>query len=278
MFFDRRHFFPGSERHSVCPSLPEGWRVRARTPRSRCGCRSGNSAAPVEIDLATPATSEQPWPLAQAMRDDAMQLVATCKIDWATFHPGRGAALRDRLRCCPFDRILPTSPRDSWCSESVRACASTTPTAGSANVDEPGSYCHSERQKTGARRAEEALIDKERFIHQIADLTPAAISVFDLATGHETYISRGVKTLLGYTPDEIARMKDPLSTLCHPDDVLRCRDDLTQLRKLAAGGILEMEYRMRRGDGQWRWLASRITAFSATLTGRNDGSSRPRWM
>ncbi|MGA3238526.1 MAG: PAS domain S-box protein [Bryobacteraceae bacterium] len=122
------------------------------------------------------------------------------------------------------------------------------------------------RDVTREKRAEEALVDKERFIHQIADLTPAVISVFDLAVGHETYISRGVETLLGYTPDEIARMKDPLSTLCHPDDVLRCRDDLTQLKKIAAG-IFEMEYRMRRRDGQWRWLASRITAFSRNANG-----------
>src|SRR5260370_13372536 len=60
--------------------------------------------------------------------------------------------------------------------------------------------------------------EKERLIEQIADLTAIVIHVFDVVTERDTYISRDVVTLLGYTSDEIAQMKDPFSTLWHPDD------------------------------------------------------------
>jgi hypothetical protein len=36
---------------------------------------------------------------------------------------------------------------------------------------------------------DELMGKKERFIHQIAELTPVVLTVFDLVMGHDTYIS-----------------------------------------------------------------------------------------
>ena len=82
----------------------------------------------------------------------------------------------------------------------------------------------------GSRTVTEAL-QKEHLIEQIAELTPVVINVFDLETERDTYISRDVVTLLGYTRDEMAQMKDPCSTLTDPDDIPRYKDYLAQLKK-----------------------------------------------
>jgi PAS domain S-box-containing protein len=118
----------------------------------------------------------------------------------------------------------------------------------------------------GSRTDSEAL-QNEHLIEQIAELTPVVINVFDLETERDTYISRDVVTLLGYTRYEMAQMKDPFSTLKDPDDIPRYKNYLARLKKMADGEVIEMEYRIRRRDGEWRWLASRATPFTRNAQG-----------
>ena len=106
------------------------------------------------------------------------------------------------------------------------------------------------------------LLEKERFIHQIAELTPVVINVFDLVTERDTYISSDVFTLLGYTPEEMIQMEDPISPFRHPEDISIARENLARSKESADGEITEFEYRVRRRDGQWRWLRSRSMPFS----------------
>ena len=109
---------------------------------------------------------------------------------------------------------------------------------------------------------ERALREQERLIHQIAELTPVVINVFDLVTERDTYISSDVFSLLGYTSAEIAQMEDPISPFWHPDDISIAREHLARSKVAADGGISEFEYRVRRRNGEWRWLRSRSMPFS----------------
>ena len=125
---------------------------------------------------------------------------------------------------------------------------------------------HRERRRAeinleSAKRAEGLLRAKERFANQIAELSPVVINVFDLGTMRDVYLSPDVANLLGYTPKEIAEMEDPFSVLWHPEDIPRANKNLALLKHLRDGEIAEFEYRMRRRDGEWRWVASRIIPF-----------------
>lgn len=121
---------------------------------------------------------------------------------------------------------------------------------------------------TERRRMEETLRARELFIQRIADLTPAALSVFDLVTQRDTYISPYVVTLLGYTRDEMARMEDNVEPLCHPDDIPMVAAYITRSRDALDGQVSEIEYRARRRDGEWRWLLSRGMPFSRDESGK----------
>jgi len=114
---------------------------------------------------------------------------------------------------------------------------------------------------TERKRMEDLLSEKERFINQIAELSPVVINVFDLATGRDIYISPDVESLLGYTPKEIAEMEDPFSVLWHPEDIPRVSEILARLKAARDGEIIEFEYRIRRRDGEWRWVANRTMPF-----------------
>lgn len=108
----------------------------------------------------------------------------------------------------------------------------------------------------------EEVREKERFIEQLAELTPVVITVFDLDTQRDTYISPDVVNMHGYTPDELARMKDLFSDLLHPEDVATAREHFARLKWAANGEVRELEYRIRHRDGEWRWLRSRHLPFA----------------
>src|ERR1700730_9137015 len=103
--------------------------------------------------------------------------------------------------------------------------------------------------------------ERELFIEQIAELTPVVISVFDLVTGRDIYITRDVATMSGYTHGELAHMKDPVSALWHPDDSPLYGDYVARWKTMADGEIFEFQFRIRHRDGRWRWLATRVMPF-----------------
>jgi PAS domain S-box-containing protein len=115
---------------------------------------------------------------------------------------------------------------------------------------------------TERKRAEQALQEKEHFIHQIAELTPVVLTVLDFSTGRHTYISSDVVQLHGYTLDEITQMNDPNVDLLHPEDVPRIKENFARLKRTIDGEINEFEYRIRHRNGEWRWLLSRSKPFA----------------
>ena len=62
--------------------------------------------------------------------------------------------------------------------------------------------------------------------------------------------------------DEIAAMENQFSVLVHPEDLPRLRENIARLRELADGAINEFECRVRRRDGQWRWMLTRSMVFA----------------
>ena len=109
--------------------------------------------------------------------------------------------------------------------------------------------------------AEKALREKERFANQIAELSPFVINVFDLTTRRSIYVSSDAVSLFGYTAQEILEMEDPFSVLWHPEDIPRATGNIARLQQSKNGEIPEIEYRIRRRDGEWRWVASRGMPF-----------------
>lgn len=117
------------------------------------------------------------------------------------------------------------------------------------------------RDITERKRMEAALDEQQRFIRRITDLSPVMLDVFNVATGSHHYFSSDVVNLLGYTADQIAQMEDKYSTLLHPEDVPRLRENIERLKRLTDGEINEFECRVRRGD-EWRWVSSRSMVFA----------------
>jgi len=120
---------------------------------------------------------------------------------------------------------------------------------------------------TARKQAEEALRESQHFIESVLDTTPDIVYIYDLKEQRNIYSNHEIVDVLGYTPDEIARMGDKFfEQLMNPDDVTRVME---HHRKVAANvdGYEELDYRMRDSRGKWRWLHSRDKVFSRDKDG-----------
>jgi len=81
------------------------------------------------------------------------------------------------------------------------------------------------------------------------------------------FVSEGCRELTGYAPEElIGNRATAYGALIHPDDRPRVYADAQ--RALARGEPFEYTYRIRRADGQWRWVWERGRGVF-----RDDGSA-----
>lgn len=108
------------------------------------------------------------------------------------------------------------------------------------------------------KRAEAALRDSEERLRFIIEGTGTGLWDWELATNRVTY-SREWKRLLGYEEHEVADHLDEWRRLTHPDDVDRALAEVGAYLQRPAG-TLELEFRMRHKNGEYRWIQSRAAA------------------
>ncbi|OLE66904.1 MAG: hypothetical protein AUG09_05205 [Acidobacteria bacterium 13_1_20CM_2_68_7] len=104
------------------------------------------------------------------------------------------------------------------------------------------------------RRTEESLRRSEEKYRSLVANIPDVTWTSD-STGRTVFISPNVETLCGFTPGEIYGDPDLWLDRVHPGDVEQVRE---AYRGLFAGNRkFEVEYRLRRRDGEWIWLYDR---------------------
>jgi PAS domain S-box-containing protein len=114
--------------------------------------------------------------------------------------------------------------------------------------------------------AEETIRRQEAELRQILDLTPQLIAVF--GPGRERlFTNRMALDYFGLTLDEWRNTAHGF--LGHPDDTKRVQPQWD--RAMLSGSGFEMEVRMRKGDGTFRWFLNRFNPL------RDDEGQVLRW-
>src|SRR6185503_18241671 len=93
------------------------------------------------------------------------------------------------------------------------------------------------------------MVARELPLRAIADAAPAMLRVAD-TDGRCTYLNRGWLDYTGGRPEEESR--DSWSDAVHPDDRRRVLE-ICQ-RAAADATPFAIEYRLRRRDGEYRWI------------------------
>ncbi len=125
------------------------------------------------------------------------------------------------------------------------------------------------RDITKRKQVEESLRASQHFIKSITDAIPNLLYIYDLIEERNVYINRAIETVLGYTVEEIKKMETIfLPSLIHPEDINKVVGEHKKRFSTAkVGDIIEIEYRIKHKNNQWRWVSSRESIFSKTTTG-----------
>ncbi len=122
---------------------------------------------------------------------------------------------------------------------------------------------------TDRKQIEAAWIESQRWLQAITEANPNILYVYDLTDQQNVYSNRQMWSILGYQTQEVQQMGSAvLQTLIHPDDFVTICEHFKKFETAKEGEILEVEYRMRHKDGEWRWLISRETLFTRTADGK----------
>jgi formate hydrogenlyase transcriptional activator len=110
------------------------------------------------------------------------------------------------------------------------------------------------RQENAAlKRAEEKIRGQEAELHQMVEFTPQLVRVF--GPDHERiYANRIGLDYLGVSLEEWQKIRD-MCEFVHPDDGDRMRASFDGARPI--GAAFELEVRLRKADGSYRWFLVR---------------------
>jgi len=120
---------------------------------------------------------------------------------------------------------------------------------------------------TERKTAEKKIREQEEEFRQVLDLAPQLISVNEGPNQQRLYANRGLLDYLGTTLDEWRQRS--AGSDAHPDDLKRLGAYIARSR--SAGSPFEMETRIRKGDGSYRWFLSRFNPV------RDDEGNIRRW-
>lgn len=105
---------------------------------------------------------------------------------------------------------------------------------------------------------------------------PAIITVYDKASGQCVYAGGAIQQILGYEPYSFEQGGlSFIQSLIHPDDTesvlkhFQKSQESVNVRK-ATIQHESIEYRLRKADGSWIWLLSKITPYAHAQNGEAD--------
>ena len=116
------------------------------------------------------------------------------------------------------------------------------------------------------RQAEAALKVSEQRLQLALDAGEVTVWEYDLVSG-EVRFSRQLGPMLGYTEAEVSPRIEAWIGLTHPDDLANVKAAMVRHFRGESASI-DIEYRIRASDGDWRWLHTVGRVVDRDATGR----------
>jgi PAS domain S-box-containing protein len=113
------------------------------------------------------------------------------------------------------------------------------------------------------------LEEHSHFIQKVAETIPGAVYVFDVEEYKGIYSNNKLPDVLDHDHADLNALGEKaLSALIHPHDQQSLQKQIEKQRSAADGEILLSKYRIKKRDGDYKWLANYESVFKR----REDGS------
>jgi PAS domain S-box-containing protein len=117
-------------------------------------------------------------------------------------------------------------------------------------------------------KAEETVVEQQKFISHIAEASPTILYLFDLEQNRFLYLNKEVTEVLGYTPEEILSLGDKVYQYLHPEDTIKSPDTYVKYKHENAVTMHQFEGRIMNRAGEWKWLLTREVVFKRNEQGK----------
>lgn len=125
---------------------------------------------------------------------------------------------------------------------------------------------------TEQSRVQQELKENQMFLRKITDAAPSIIATYHIETGRYLFVNQGLRTLLGYEPEQLLQGGNEFwQQVIHPDDFQHLYQRKLQVYRQNIPSedghepILEFTCRFKHADGRYRWFHIFSTVFD-----RND--------
>ena len=124
------------------------------------------------------------------------------------------------------------------------------------------------RAERERRQMEQSLDQHRRLLQSIVSTVSTYLYVLDFRQRRVTFANDALLQMLGHPLEEFALLsRDEVMSLYHPDDVEAMRQAARRFRHTGDPQV-DITYRVRNREGEWRWLNDRITVFERDAEGR----------
>ncbi len=121
---------------------------------------------------------------------------------------------------------------------------------------------------TTSKATTEKLRERQHFIETVLDAEPGTVYIYDLQENRNVFTNRDWLINYGYSAEETQNAENLLSEIIDPEDLPRIIEHHNRISSARDDReTFEVEYRIRKKDGEWRWVLSRDTIFMRNAAG-----------
>lgn len=138
---------------------------------------------------------------------------------------------------------------------------------GCMDIDEQKNFATALEEKVEQRTKE--LQESESFLQSVLNTTQNLIYIYDFKQNKIVFINKKSLEVIGYSPEEIQlSTTDLYSSLIHPDDSDRVKEQRAELKNIPDDKMETIEYRLKNKKGEWTYQLSRNLVFKRDKKGK----------
>ena len=126
----------------------------------------------------------------------------------------------------------------------------------SSNIESIQTYQEEiDRLRSELERAQKTIVDKDKYLDGLAHSFEGVMFLFNIVSGKFVHVGENIENIYGYSIAELNALPGGIFGLIYEEDLPITRKMMEQMAGAKVGQKFNIEYRIKRKDGQVIWTA-----------------------